>query len=163
MKLLFISLFFISLFISLTTKALEPGELSPEVSLLSFNNGIISNLSDYQGKLIYIDFWASWCGPCKKSFPFMEQLHQDFATKGLQIVAINMDENRADAETFLKNYPAEFRLYTGNAEVAKKFDVSGLPIGYLIDRNGVVVARHIGFSDKKSKKLIAQITFLLAQ
>jgi thiol-disulfide isomerase/thioredoxin len=149
--------------LSFSTSAVEKGALSPDVMLSALAGDKTVNLSAQKGKLIYVDFWASWCVPCKKSFPFMNELHQRFGDQGLEIMAINMDENIADAEKFLSKYPAEFSLFKGTSEIAKTFNVPGLPVAYLIDENGIVIDKHIGFNDRKAKKVITQITTLLSQ
>ena len=163
MKSILLAIIAVCSFWSCSTFAVEKGELSPNAMLTSLAGDKTVNLSDQKGKLIYVDFWASWCIPCKKSFPFMNELHQRFGQQGLEIMAINMDENVIDAEKFLEKYPAEFSLFKGTSEIAKSFNVPGLPVAYLIDENGVVIDKHIGFNDRKAKKVITQITTLLSQ
>jgi thiol-disulfide isomerase/thioredoxin len=117
-----------------------------------------------QHKVTYVDFWASWCKPCVKSFPFMNKLHDRYAKDGLKIVAINMDEDIEDASVFLKKHQAQFAVYRDpDAKLAERFKVSGLPISYLIDSNGKLMATHTGFNERKAKKLEQQISYLLAQ
>ncbi len=136
----------------------------PEAELVDFHSGNSISLSAYKGKVIYLDFWASWCIPCKKSFPFMNQLKQDFAEDDLKIVAVNMDEFRADAQAFLEKIPADFSIYSqpGN-DLATALDLPGLPVAFIIGRDGEIKARHIGFNDRKAKKKRDQINYLVAQ
>jgi cytochrome c biogenesis protein CcmG/thiol:disulfide interchange protein DsbE len=151
-------------FIAFNAMAVNRGEPVPALELAAWQDANPAiNLQGLHGKILYIDFWASWCVPCKKSFPFMNTLREKYSAEELQILAINMDEYRADAEKFLKNTPALFTLLQGNAEVAKAFDIPGLPTAYLIDINGMIVARHTGFNKKSAKKTIQQIEFLLAK
>lgn len=163
MKSILLSMITVCSLLSFSTSALEKGALSPDAMLTALAGDKTANLSAQKGKLIYVDFWASWCVPCKKSFPFMNELHQRFGDQGLEIMAINMDENVTDAEKFLEKYPAEFSLFKGTSEIAKAFNVPGLPVAYLIDENGIVIDKHIGFNDRKAKKVITQVTLLLSQ
>jgi cytochrome c biogenesis protein CcmG/thiol:disulfide interchange protein DsbE len=157
-------LFLLSLIMSGMAHGLEKNQPLPPVQLVTWENNTVDiDVTDLKGQVLYIDFWASWCIPCKKSFPFMNELHKTFAEQGLQVLAVNMDENRADAEKFLLRYPAQFSIIQGNSELAKQFAIPGLPAAYLVDKNGIVVAKHMGFNDKSAKKTSAQITYLLAQ
>lgn len=110
------------------------------------------DLSDYAGKVVYVDFWASWCGPCRASFPFMADMVREFGDD-LTIVAINVDEQRADADGFLADFETPFDIvYDPAGTLASLFKVPGMPTSYLYDRNGQFIERHIGFrsSDKAS-------------
>jgi len=71
------------------------------------------NLSDYQGKVVILDFWASWCVPCRRSFPWMNEMQNKYGDDGLVIVAVNLDSEVSDAEAFLERYPADFSIYYG--------------------------------------------------
>lgn len=105
-----------------------------------------SGLDKFRGQVIYVDFWASWCGPCRQSFPFMNQLHTEFADQDLAVVAINLDEEAADVQTFLAAHPANFKVASGaNQECAASFHVEAMPSSYLIDRAGKVRYIHHGF------------------
>ncbi len=108
------------------------------------------DLSDYAGKVVYVDFWASWCGPCRASFPFMADMVREFGDD-LTIVAINVDEQRTDADGFLADFETPFDIvYDPAGTLASLFKVPGMPTSYLYDRNGQFIERHIGFrsSDK---------------
>lgn len=103
-------------------------------------------LSDFSGKLVYLDFWASWCGPCKISFPDMVQLQSEFGDRDFQIVAISVDEQIADAERFMKRYPANFVVLIDlKGEVAAAYQPSAMPTSYLIDAEGVIRFQHTGY------------------
>lgn len=122
------------------------------------------NLSQFKGKVVYVDFWASWCAPCVQSFPFMNGLHRDFSPKGLQVLAINMDEIAADAQNFLTEHPAQFTVLTdANQQCAKGFQVKAMPSSYLIDRNGVIRHEHLGFHKGETAEIQALIKQLLAE
>ncbi|MFQ3236124.1 MAG: thiol-disulfide isomerase/thioredoxin [Paraglaciecola sp.] len=144
--------------------AVEKGEQLPLLTLTAWNNDhVVVDLQKLKGKVLYIDFWASWCIPCKKSFPMMNELRNKYSSAELEIVAINMDEYRKDAEKFLTKHPALFTVVTGNAEAANTFNIPGLPTAYLVNQQGYIMSRHIGFNKKTSEKTIKQIDFLLAE
>jgi thiol-disulfide isomerase/thioredoxin len=119
--------------------SVEVGASLPDCTLASMEDKQNLSLSQYQGKVIYVDFWASWCGPCAKSFPFLNEMHEQFKDQGLQIVGVNLDENADDAKAFLAKYPASFTVAADvSKQCAKDFAVKAMPSSYLIDRNGVV-------------------------
>ena len=122
------------------------------------------SLQDLQGKVVYLDFWASWCKPCVNSFPFMNQLQQDYAAKGLVIVAVNVDANQADADQFLKQLPATFPVvFDPQGEIAGKYQLPGMPTSYLIDTQGNIRFAHKGFLQSKQADYRREIETLLAE
>ena len=109
-------------------------------------NGDPVSLEKFHGKILYLDFWASWCTPCLLSFPFMNQLQRSYANRGLEILAVNMDEKPSDAQRFLADHPASFPVAIGpNVSCARNLAVATMPTSFLIDRNGQVRATHVGF------------------
>ncbi|WP_210418784.1 TlpA disulfide reductase family protein [Aliikangiella coralliicola] len=110
----------------------------------------VVDISQYKGKVVYLDFWASWCIPCRKSFPWMNEIRQKYSPDELAIVAVNLDKERKLAEEFLKKYPAEFEIVFDPAgSSAKKYQILGLPSSLLIDRNGKIISTQTGFFKKK--------------
>jgi thiol-disulfide isomerase/thioredoxin len=104
----------------------------------------------YEGKVVVLDFWASWCVPCRRSFPWLNAMQEKYADEGLAIVGVNLDMERADAEQFLREYPAMFTiLYDEHQQLARQFEVVAMPSSYVIGRNGEVIARHMGFKVKE--------------
>ncbi len=119
---------------------------APSCALTVQGDPAPSSLNKYFGQVIYVDFWASWCGPCRQSFPFMNQLQSEFADHGLAVLAINLDEEAADAQNFLATHPASFKVVQGsNQACAASFHVEAMPSSYLIDRAGKVRYIHHGF------------------
>ena len=136
---------------------------SKEEVAFNTTNGVIY-LSDLKGQVVYVDFWASWCKPCRKSFPWMNTLQKRLAHKGLKIIAINVDKDRALVDQFLKSYPADFTVaYDPEGQLASKFKVKGMPSSFIFDRNGNLTTSHIGFRKKDIEKLESFIETALSQ
>jgi thiol-disulfide isomerase/thioredoxin len=105
-----------------------------------------AELGPIEGKVIWVDFWASWCVPCRRSFPWMNTMHRKYGAQGLQIIAVNLDKDRALADGFLVETPAEFTLrFDPAGNLAKQFEVQAMPSSYLLDATGKILARHFGF------------------
>jgi thiol-disulfide isomerase/thioredoxin len=121
-------------------------------------------LESLHGKVVLVDFWASWCGPCLQSFPWMNELHAKHGGEGLVIVAVNLDQDRALADAFLKKVPAKFRVeYDAQGALAQQFNVQAMPTSVLIDRAGRVRIRHAGFKEKHRADREQQIAQLLKE
>lgn len=137
----------------------------PDCSFAATDDGAASySLKQFQGKVLYVDFWASWCGPCAKSFPFLNQLNHDFKDRGLQVIGINLDEKPADAQDFLSQYPADFMIASGaNQQCALDFGVKAMPSSYLVDRQGRIRHIHLGFKAGEAEELTTLIKQLLAE
>ncbi len=123
------------------------------------------DLDSFRGKVVYLDFWASWCEPCRQSFPWMNRLQDELGDHGLVIIAVNVDRERAAAEQFLRTYPARFRIvYDPQGTLAEKFAVRGMPTSFLIDPSGQVQFEHQGFFLKDRDALTQRIrTAVLAR
>lgn len=136
-------------------------DAAPNFEVANIHGGRIS-LDEFRGRVVYVDFWASWCGPCRKSFPFMEELHQNYADDGLTVIAINMDKNVEDAQRFLDEVSVTFLIGRNAAgNVAKQFGVQAMPSSFIIDRDGVIQEIHMGFKSGDKKKIISKIGELL--
>jgi len=120
------------------------------------------DIAAYRGQVLYVDFWASWCVPCRESFAWMNSMQAQFARDGLTVIAVNVDHERADAEQFLRSHPAQFRIvYDPQGLLPEKFGVRGMPTSFLIDRTGHVQSRHEGFRLADRDALAQQIRSLL--
>jgi len=111
-----------------------------------------------RGKVVLVDFWASWCGPCRQSFPWLKTMHDRYSAKGFAIVAVNLDKDRHLAETFLEKYPAPFTVAfdpAGNS--AKAFGVWGMPSGFVVSPTGTILYSYVGFNPKESGAIEARI------
>ncbi|MDF1692900.1 MAG: TlpA disulfide reductase family protein [Zhongshania sp.] len=121
------------------------------------------NIADYQGKVVYVDFWASWCGPCRASFPFMNDLVKDYGDN-LAVVTVNLDESREDADQFLTEFPANFAvIYDPDGGLAKQYGVRGMPNSFLFNQRGELVHRHDGFTAKDPQIIREQINNTLGR
>jgi cytochrome c biogenesis protein CcmG/thiol:disulfide interchange protein DsbE len=121
------------------------------------------NLAEYRGKVIYLDFWASWCSPCRDSFPWMSQLQARLEPLGLIVIAVNVDRVRVEADRFLRNLPPGFQVvYDPEGFLPKQFGVKGMPTSFVIDRKGVVRLRHEGFRRADEAALADQVQSLVS-
>jgi len=162
-KIRFIFTIFILMLGNLNAQAAEVGQPAPQFNLPSLLKDQPTALKQYAGKVIYLDFWASWCAPCKTSFPLLNKLQQKYKDKGFEVVAINLDEDKANAETFLKEIPVDFTiLRDSTGEWADKYVVESMPTSFIVDKQGVIQNIHHGFVsgdidelDKKVSKLLA--------
>lgn len=144
--------------------AVEVNQEAPDCTLTSLGGTEQVTLNQLRGKVVYADFWASWCPPCRKSFPFLNKLSHDFSDQGLEIVGINVDERLSDAKEFLAQTPANFNIVIDpDQQCAAAFDLRGMPSSYLIDRNGVIRHIHVGFRSGDTEELQAWVQKVLAE
>ncbi|MCG7982974.1 MAG: redoxin domain-containing protein [Candidatus Thiodiazotropha lotti] len=116
------------------------------------------DLEQYRGRVVLLDFWASWCGPCREAFPWLNEMHRKYQGVGLEIIGINLDEARREAEQFLTNTPAEFTIYFDPKGVlAKRYDLQGMPASYLIGMDGRLLVEHTGFFRSQAAEREAEI------
>lgn len=142
--------------------ALEPGEPVPDCpTLRGLANG--ASLSEaINGKVAVIDFWASWCTPCRRLMPFLNELHEAHRAEGLTIVAINLDDEQADAERFLTRVPVGYPVaFDAAGECPARFALKGMPSTFVIDRQGIVRHVNAGFRTRDRTPLVAAIKELL--
>lgn len=122
----------------------------------------VLNLDAYRGQVVLLDFWASWCVPCRRSFPWMNQMQQKYGGQGLVIIGVNMDASSSDAESFLQDYPAQFTIVSDpGGTLARQFEVEAMPSSYLIGRDGVIASRHLGFQVRLADEYEATIREVL--
>jgi cytochrome c biogenesis protein CcmG/thiol:disulfide interchange protein DsbE len=120
-------------------------------------------LESLRGKVVLLDFWASWCGPCRQSFPLYEKLHGELPGEDFTLLAINLDEMTDGPAAFLYDHPVTYTLLADPAgDVAKKFGLIGMPTSFVIDRDGVVRSRHTGFKPQDIDVVRGEIRELIA-
>jgi cytochrome c biogenesis protein CcmG/thiol:disulfide interchange protein DsbE len=130
--------------LSATDAAVNEGKSAPEFSRSDIN-GKPLRLSDYRGKIVLLNFWATWCGPCREEMPRFSEWQQSLGPRGLAVIGISMDDDAADVKRFLTQRPVSYRIAMGDAALGETYGgVLGLPTSYLIDRHGKIVAQYQG-------------------
>lgn len=140
-------------------------QAAPSLDYQVFNaqNQAVS-LSEFKGKVVYVDFWASWCGPCRKSFPWMNEIQKKYQDQGLAVVAINLDTDNELAQEFLKQVPANFSVrFNPEGDVARIFDLLGMPSSFMFNRQGQLVQHHVGFYADKTAEYEQELVNLLKE
>ena len=118
-------------------------------------------LSDYRGKIVLLDFWATWCDPCREETPHLVELQNKYRDQGLQIIGVSMDDGPEPVREFYQQFHMNYPVVMGNAEVSERYGgVLGLPIAFVIGRDGRIYARHIGATEvsvleQEVKKLLS--------
>jgi cytochrome c biogenesis protein CcmG/thiol:disulfide interchange protein DsbE len=142
--------------------AVDVGEPPPEINLPDLNNGKKISLAALRGKVVLVDFWASWCAPCKEEMPVLESLHKRFKDSGLVIIGVSVDNEAANAKKFLSSVKVSFPIvHDAGHAVADKFKPPRMPTSYVIDKAGKIRFIHAGFRKEDAKKLEDEIIKLL--
>ena len=151
----------ISLIFSTTILAENNTSQAPIFTLPGVDNSQV-NLADYRGKVVLVDFWASWCTPCIRSFPWMDEMVEKYGKQGFEVIAINMDQESVLAEKFLQRYPNKLTIaFDPQGVVAEQYQIMGLPNSFILNKKGEVVYKHIGFRLSELDKYEAEISSLL--
>jgi thiol-disulfide isomerase/thioredoxin len=149
---------------SASVHAIQQGMSLPECPAVLPANGEKLNFGAYQGKVLLIDFWATWCPPCKKSMPFFNGLRNQHLKDGFEVVAINIDEDTEDALRYLEAHPVDYvTAFDASGECPRRFDVKAMPSSYLVDRQGKVRVVHLGYRDEDQDFLRKQVDTLLGE
>lgn len=121
------------------------------------------DLDAYRGNVVVVDFWASWCVPCRRSFPWLDEMQQKYAADGLVVIGVNEDDAAADADAFLRSFPVSFQIVRdADGALAREFDLVAMPSTYVIDRNGEIATRHLGFKTGSKDEYEATLRRLLS-
>ncbi len=143
-------------------RALEAGDRAPDFSAPALDGKGMVSLSQYRGKVVYLDFWASWCAPCLKAIPEIEAMRKELASQGFAVVAVNLDQTPKKALRFLEKNPIGYPSASDpKGRLPKQFGVDTMPTSYLIDGEGVIRHVHRGFQRGDGDKLRAEIRKLL--
>lgn len=141
--------------------ALEAGAAAPELKLPGTAAPV--DLAALAGKVVYVDFWASWCAPCRLSFPWMNDVLARHKAQGLQVVAVNVDAKRSDADRFLADNAAQFTVaFDPKGESPRRWEVKAMPTSVLVGRDGKVLWVHRGFRNEDRAELDKRIAAALA-
>lgn len=153
----------ISLAAAQAAPPLKPGAQAPEVIFKAADGAPVA-LSSFKGKVVLVDFWASWCGPCKVSFPIIDGLYRDLAPRGFQVLAVNVDEKRRDADRFLAGRAHDMLvLFDPEGKGPAAFGVAGMPTSYLLGRDLRVRFVHEGYTGKTVDSYRREIEQLLSE
>lgn len=119
---------------------------APDVTLRA-SDGTSVRLADLKGKVVLVDFWASWCVPCKASFPALDAIYKEYRSRGVDVLAVNLDERRRDADAFLAARPHALPVFFDpKGASAAAFGVQGMPSSFVIDRGGLIRYTHMGYN-----------------
>lgn len=152
-----------TLVVSTSEAKLKKGDAFPAGAVPTLDGKGKIDLSKYKGKVVVVDFWASWCEPCKVELPALNALQKKYKDKGLVVLGINLDEKKADAQAFLKDHPVQLSLgYDGDKKVLPgKLEIETMPTSFIVDKKGVIAVRHEGFRDGDTAKIEKEIQELL--
>jgi peroxiredoxin len=141
--------------------AMKVGDVVPDFTRAEASGKPVQ-LSRYRGQLVLLNFWASWCPPCREEMPLFSRWHREFNARGFQVIGVSMDDDAEEVKKFLAAYPVTYPIVMGDAKFAGQFGgVLGLPLSYLIDAQGRVVARYQGEADLA--KMEARVRELLGR
>lgn len=158
------TLILIAVLLNSAVHAAKEGELLPQCPDAIYGNQDRLDFTAYSGKVVLVDFWATWCPPCKKSMPFLNSLRNELINQGFEIVAINVDENSEEAKHYLAQNPVDYPIaFDPNGKCPGIFDVKAMPSSYLVDKSGKIRHVHLGFRDEDQSVLREQISALLAE
>jgi peroxiredoxin len=144
-----------------TTPTLQQHSVAPDFSLPALD-GQSLQLSAYRGKVVLLDFWATWCDPCREETPHLVELQNKYRDQGLQIIGVSMDDGPEPVREFYQRFHMNYPVVMGNAKIGELYGgVLGLPIAFVIGRDGRIYAKHIGATeasvfDEDVKKLLSQ-------
>lgn len=156
--------FTVSLIFCQNCFAAVPGESAPvcEAKVMDTNQAL--NLNDFNNKVVLIDFWATWCPPCKQSIPFLNALRNEFQDEGFEIVAISVDENLDDVKKYLETNPIDYVVaYDSSGDCPSKYGVKAMPSSYFVDRHGKIREVHLGFRRIDEMEIRARVVELLKE
>ena len=154
--------FFLALFLSASIFSvhaqIQPGVQAPEISLPDTSDSII-NLSSLKGKVVLIDFWASWCGPCRQSIPSIVKLHNKYKDKGFEVLGVSLDAKKKDWLAAVKYFKMKYTLVMDsaawNSKIAGMYGVEAIPASFLVDREGKIIA--VDLDGKKLEKKVEEV------
>jgi cytochrome c biogenesis protein CcmG/thiol:disulfide interchange protein DsbE len=134
---------------------------APAWASTAFADGRL-DLSRHAGRVVVVDFWASWCKPCRQSIPWLNTLKARYGADGLTLIGVNVDAERRDADRFMRDVPFDFEVvFDPDGVIARQFKVQAMPATYVFDRNGKIVETHLGFREAKKDATEAAIRALL--
>jgi thiol-disulfide isomerase/thioredoxin len=141
--------------------AVSVGSRAPEIGLEDLNGRPV-RLSSLRGKVLIVDFWASWCAPCREEMPVLNRLQERYREQGLVVIGVNVDNNVRNARTFLRRTPVQFRIvHDPGKDVADRYNPPRMPSSYIVDRRGVIRHVHEGFRSGDAATIEREVRALL--
>ena len=149
---------------SCVASAAQRGDAAPVFTAPALENGAPVKLADYHGKVVLLDFWASWCGPCKQALMRYQDLRRDYRARGFDVVAVDVDEDPSEGRRLARPLALEFPLVEdARGSIATMYAVPAMPSAYLIDRRGVVREVYQGSQDEELKALTERVRALVEE
>lgn len=143
--------------------ALSAGSPAPEIGLDDLKGRSI-HMAKLRGRVVVVDFWATWCGPCKQEMPVLDRLYRKYRKEGLVVVGVSQDRDASNVRSFLQQRPVSFPIvHDEDHQVAKRYRPSKMPSSYVIDRKGMVRHVHHGYSAGDAARFEREIKALLAE
>jgi len=122
------------------------------------------DLSRYAGKVVIVDFWASWCQPCRRSFPWLNEMTSRYGDRGLVVLGVNTDVEASDADRFLREVPAKFAiLHDPEGRLATHYHLAGMPVSMVFGRDGQLIQTHVGFREADRAAREAELARVLQE
>jgi peroxiredoxin len=139
----------------------EAGMMPPTFTLPDLDGADVT-LSDYRGKVVVLDLWATWCPPCREEIPFLVELYEDLKNEGLVVVGVGLDQGgRNTLAPFVDENGITYPILVGNREVQAAYGVTGIPTTFLIGRDGKISAKHVGYHPSMAESFRAEVKALL--
>jgi thiol-disulfide isomerase/thioredoxin len=158
-----VMVFTAALFTSINTFSADVKGPAPDFTLAS-KEGVNIRLQEQRGNVVLINFWASWCGPCREELPYLDVLQQEYADLGFTILAVNVDKDPSKADALLNDIPVSFPvLFDVNDDVSKLYDVQAMPTTVIVDRNGNQRLLHKGYKSGDEVKYKQAVKALLRE
>ncbi len=152
-----------ALSLAASAASIAPGAAAPAFQLHSSASNDLS-LSDLKGQVVLINFWASWCGPCRQEMPVLDQLYRKYKAAGFTLLGVNVEPKSADAEGFLRTTPVSFPiLFDTDSKVSRLYEVAGMPSTVILDRSGKVRYIHHGYKPGEESEYMDQIRTLVRE
>ena len=152
-----------ALAVALPALAIPSGSPAPTFTLAS-SSGAELSLAQYRGQVVMINFWASWCGPCRQEMPLLESIYRKYRQMGFTLLGVNVEPDSQAANEWLKQTPVSFPiLYDKDSKVSKLYDVAGTPSTVLIDRSGKLRMLHRGYKSGDENEYLDSIRALIRE
>ena len=154
----------LALAVPVCAQAVKTGHPAPPLAGTLIDRGTPVDLTQFRGKVVYVDFWATWCGPCRTALPMLSELRQQLGSRGFEVLGVNLDRDRQAALRSMADAGVAYPVVTGIPETTlKAFELGGMPVAYLVDRQGRVRSIHTGFRAAEFDDLKKEIELLLGE